>query len=110
MFRTCIIVLLLVGGLAVAGQTRKEQRNKDHRDYVPDETTALRIAEAVLAAKYGEEGGSSAHHPLLVDGSNKEYWVVQESGAEDRIPQKGGGPAVWINKHSGCLQVMEHMK
>jgi hypothetical protein len=23
---------------------------------------------------------------------------------------KGGGPAVWINKHTRCMKVMEHMK
>ena len=28
----------------------------------------------------------------------------------DGMPEIGGGPAVWINKHSGCVRVMEHMK
>ncbi len=97
-------LLLLVGALAAAGQTRKE-----HRDYVPDKKTAERIADAVLVGQYGEER-VNAQRPLLVDGSNKDYWVVQVSGGQDARPVKGGGPAVWINKHSGCLDVMEHMK
>ena len=34
--------------------------------------------------------------PLLVDGSNKQYWIVQVSGGQKALPTKGGGPAVWI--------------
>jgi hypothetical protein len=76
---------------------------------VPNEKTAERIAEAVLMAQFGEQE-VRAQLPLLVDGSNKQYWVVQVSGGKDAPLIKGGGPAVWIDKHSGCLKVMEHMK
>jgi NTF2 fold immunity protein len=96
--------ILLLSTIAFSSDSRKE-----HRDYVPDEETARRIAEAALVAQYGEEQ-IKAQSPLLVDGSNKQYWIVQVSGGQDALPTKGGGPAVWINKHSGCLQVMEHMK
>jgi NTF2 fold immunity protein len=83
--------------------------DKAHRDYVPDQQTAERIAEAVLIAHYGEER-VNAGRPLLADGSNRDYWIVQVSGAKTGIPSKGGGPAVWINKYSGCLRVMDYMK
>ncbi len=96
--------ILLLSAIAFSADSRKE-----HRDYVPDEKTARRIAEAVLVGQYGEEQ-IRAQSPLLVDGSNKQYWIVQVSGGQKTLPSKGGGPAVWIDKHSGCLQVMEHMK
>lgn len=97
-------VFLLIGSVGASGQTRKA-----HRDYVPDEKTAERIAEAVLDARYGKEI-VDAQLPLLVDGADKDYWIVEVSGPKDRLPAKGGGPAVWINKHSGCLDVMDRMK
>jgi hypothetical protein len=96
--------LLLLSTLALASDTSKE-----HRNYVPDAKTAERIAEAVLVARYGEER-IRAQSPLLVDGSNKDYWIVQVSGGRDATLVKGGGPAVWVNRHSGCLRVMDYMK
>ena len=79
------------------------------RNYVPDKKTAERIAEAVLMAQFGEDR-IRAEGPLLVDDSNKDYWIVQVSRAQNTPATKGGGEAVWINKRSGCLKVMEHMK
>jgi hypothetical protein len=96
--------LLVLSVFALAVEPRRE-----HRDYVPDKKTAERIAEAVLVAQYGEQQ-IRAQSPLLVDGSNKRYWIVEISGGPDAPPMKGGGPAVWIDKHSGCLTVMDHMK
>ena len=96
-----LVIVILLSFFAVAKESRRE-----HKDYVPDEKTAEHIADAVLVAQYGEER-VKAGRPLLVDGSNKEYWIVEVSEKELK---KGGGPAVWINKHSGCLKVMDHMK
>jgi len=45
--------------------------------------------------------------PLLADGSNRDFWILQ---VRTEPATKGGGPAVWINKHTGCMKVMEHMK
>jgi len=66
MFRIWATVLL-AGALATAGQTPKK-----HRDYVPGEKTAVRIAEAVLVAQYGEVR-VNAQLPLHADGSNEKY-------------------------------------
>jgi hypothetical protein len=94
-------IVLLLSTFVVAADTRKE-----HRDYVPDKKTAERIAQAVLEAQYGEEL-IAAKSLLLVDESNKDYWIVQVSDADpNEVPKKGGGPAVWINRYSGCLRVM----
>ena len=98
------VIVLLLSNLVLASDP-----HQGHRDYVPDKRTAERIAEAVLVGQYGEEQ-IRAQSPLLVDGFNKQYWIVQVSGGENAPTLKGGGPAVWIDKHSGCLKVMEHMK
>ena len=102
-FRFGVLVLFLAAAVVFAGET-----SKPHRDYVPDEKSALRIGEAVLLAQYGEEW-VAAQLPLRADGSNGDYWIVQGVGP-DPASQKGGGPAVCINKHTGCLQVMERLK
>jgi hypothetical protein len=78
-----------------------------HRDYVPDERTAIKIAEAVLIGQFGETK-VAAQRPLVVDKSNKDYWIVQLVGPGPS--SKGGGPAVWIDRNSGCLKVMDYMK
>ena len=83
--------------------------HSDHRDHVPDKKTPERIAEAVLAAQFGEERIKTPG-PLLVDESNKGFWIVQISGGKKAMPTPGGGPAVGINRHSGGTQVMAHMK
>jgi NTF2 fold immunity protein of polymorphic toxin system component len=100
---------MFAGILLLAASALSSDLPKNHRDYVPDEKTAQRIAEAILVGQYGEEWINS-QSPLLVDSSNKQYWIVQVSGGRSAPPAKGGGPAVWINRHSGCIQVIEHMK
>lgn len=87
---------------------------KAHRDYVPDETTARKIAEAVLVAQFGQARVDS-QQPFMVavTGEGGSYWLVQgtvrESGSSHL--QVGGGFGVWINKHSGCItNVVENMK
>ena len=103
MLRTCMIVLLSAAALVAAGQTPKK-----HRDYVPDEKTAVQIAEAVLVGQFGEER-VKAQLPLRGSNSYGDIWVVQ--GTQPGPPHTGGGMAVIINKHSGCIvNVMEHMK
>jgi len=104
LIRGTYVVAILLLMLPVAGETQKARR-----DYVPDQKTAERIAEAVLIGQYGEER-VSAERPLIVDGSNKEYWIVQGAPRENGMSGLGDGPAVWINKHTGCLKVLEHMK
>lgn len=101
MRRSSVIAMFLLATISLG-----ESSDMPHKDYVPDQKTAERIADAVLVAQYGEER-VNAGRPLLVDGSNKEYWIVE---VYERELKKGGGPAVWINTHSGCMQVMDYMK
>ncbi len=71
MFRTWATILPLAGALLAAGQT-----HKGHRDYVPDEKTAVQIAEAVLTAQFGEERVKE-HLPLRGSNSYGDVWIVQ---------------------------------
>jgi hypothetical protein len=103
MRRIWVIVLFLASALLALPQTAKK-----HRDYVPDEKTAVQIAQAVLIAQFGEER-VKAQLPLHGSNSYGDVWIVQ--GTEPGPPHKGGGMAVMINKHSGqIVNVMEHMK
>lgn len=103
MLRISFPVLLLAGMLVAVAQTPRK-----HRDYVPDEKTAVQIAEAVLIGQFGEER-VKAQLPLHGSNSYGDVWIVQ--GTEPGPPRKGGGMAVMINKHSGeIVNVMEHMK
>jgi hypothetical protein len=82
---------------------------REHRDYVRDQKTAARVAEAILMGQYGEER-VLAELPLVVDSANKDYWIVY-GNPNEKLPRFGGGMAIWISKHSGCIQgVVEHMK
>jgi NTF2 fold immunity protein len=103
MRRLCLVVLML------NTLTFGKDTHSDHRDYVPDKKTAERIAEAVLEAQFGEEQ-IKTQGSLLADESNKDFWIVQVSGGKNAMPTPGGGPAVWINRHSGCMKVMAYMK
>jgi hypothetical protein len=99
-----MIVVLLLTMVAFengSGQTRL------HRDYVADEKTAERIAEAVLISLYGRERVST-EKPLHVESAGKDLWLVQ--GVIRNPEATGGNFGVWINKHSGCLSIIEHMK
>jgi NTF2 fold immunity protein len=102
MIRASVTLLVMLTALA-AGQT-----SKNRLDLVPDEKTAVRIAEAVFIAQYGEER-INMHRPFSATTSGEDNWLVQLAGPG--IPSEtGGGPGLFINKHSGCLSLLPHMK
>jgi NTF2 fold immunity protein len=101
--RRAIGVLLFLTMVVFAEDSRKAGL----RAYVPDEKTAERIAEAVLVSQFGQER-VSAQLPLRAVSTSKDLWLVQGMVHEPHGP--GGNFGVWINKHSGCIKVMEHMK
>jgi len=98
--------LMVVLSLATCVAFAKEPP-KPHPDYVPDEKTAERIAEAVLVSQYGQER-VGAQLPLRAVSTSKDLWLVQGAIHEPHGP--GGNFGVWINKHTGCVSVIEHMK
>ena len=93
MNRTWLIPLLLVHSVGVLARDRA---------YVPDSKTALRIAEAVLDARFGEAAVAKMM-PLTVRGSEGDFWIVD--GWDRTVPGKGNGSAVWINRYSGALRI-----
>lgn len=88
----------------------KDSGKVSHPDYVPDEKTAERIAEAVLVAQFGQER-VNAQLPFHTSSMSKDQWLVQGAikDKEGRT-QVGGAFGVWVNKHNGCVSVIERMK
>ena len=106
----------LVGGvitltLLLATVVLAQRPPSTHADYVPDERTARRIAEAVLIGQYGEER-VKAQLPLLVASRGRTKWVVQGRVTDaEGNPRVGGGFGVLLNKNDGrVLEVVENMK
>lgn len=87
------VLLLLV---CSPGALAKDRAN------VPDSKTALRIAEAVLDARYGEAEVAKML-PLTVRRSDGDLWIVD--GWDRTVLSKGNGTAVWINRYSGALRI-----
>jgi NTF2 fold immunity protein len=79
-----------------------------HPDYVPDEKTALRIAEVVLIGQFGEERVGT-QRPLRAESRGKDMWLVSGTLPKDKL-EPGAAFGVWVNRHDGCVSVMEHMK
>ena len=69
------------------------------RNAVPDEETALNIAEAVLVSVYGEDVLSSKPFNVAFDESNQ-VWIIKGSLPEGT---NGGVPEIVIKKHDGTI-------
>lgn len=109
MRRVLGILIVVVCVVAIVGAA--DHSPQTHPDYVPDRRTAEQIAKAVLIGQFGEER-VKAQLPLSVtDANDKGYWAVggRLVDAQGQI-QVGGAFGVWINKHDGCVSVVEHSK
>jgi len=102
--RKLIGLIILVAVSATAQATAKSQLP---RDYVPNQEVAIRIAEAVLVGQFGQER-VNAQLPLQVRSTSKDLWLVE--GTIRNGLEIGGNFGVWVNKHSGCVKVIEHAK
>lgn len=71
---------------------------------MPDQKTAERIAQAILVSQCGEKRVSEIL-PLVADGSDKNYWM---GGGHNRKGEMrfGAGYEVWIDKRSGCVELV----
>ena len=88
----------------------KDSGTPPHPDYVPDAKTAERIAEAVLVAQFGQER-ANAQLPLHAASMSKDQWLAQGAVKDkEGRTQVGGNFGVWVNKHTGCVSVIERMK
>jgi hypothetical protein len=105
-----LLIRLLPLKMLVVLFVAKDQSIANDRDYVPDEKTAVSIAEAVLAGQYGQES-VNAQLPFYIVNMNKERWLIQgkNKDKEGRVQTKGAVD-VWIDKHTGCLSVIRESK
>jgi hypothetical protein len=102
-----IIILLLTVYLLIAAQ---KDSNASHPNYVPDSKTAVLIAEAVLIGQFGQER-VDAQRPYAAISMDKDFWLVQGLAMDENgIPKMGGTFGVIINKHEGCVKVIEKTK
>jgi hypothetical protein len=97
----------LIGTVLLFTAVNFAKDTRPHHDYVPDERTAVRIAEALLVSQFGQER-VNAQLPLQADSIDKDNWLVQ--GLPHGPKEQGGNFGVWVDKHSGCAYVMERMK
>jgi hypothetical protein len=96
--------------LTIVAFGKDSGKGTSHPDYVPDKKTAEHIAEAVLVAQFGQER-VNAQLPLDAASMSKEQWLVQGTVKDkEGRTQVGGGFGVWVNKHDGCVSVVERMK
>ncbi|MDR0766852.1 MAG: YbbC/YhhH family protein [Methanosarcinales archaeon] len=96
-----IIVILLVGNVFQFGWNNNS--NNLFTDAVPDEETALKIAEAVLVSAYGE---NVLLQPLNVRyNESKKAWVVTGTLPYGWV---GGVPVIVIRKSDGMIMQLSH--
>jgi hypothetical protein len=79
--------------------------------YVPDEATAVRIAEAVFIPIYGEKRlhAEQPFHAVL----KSDYWVVSGTLPKPRNPNEvivGGTMTAEINRLTGCIRSVYHSR
>src|SRR5688572_24716522 len=101
------VSVILIVSTAVAQEKRMTVKHSytPERGFVPDEATALTIAEAILLPIYGGSNiqAQKPLHAILMDG----VWHVRGT-----LPQntKGGTAVVEISKKSGEILRVSHGK
>ncbi|MDR2479716.1 MAG: hypothetical protein LBD48_10460 [Treponema sp.] len=76
--------------------------------FIPDEKTAMRVAEAVWLPIYGKEVlRDKPYEVTLIDGKT---WLVEGDTRPFFLPRGGGGPYIEIDKYSGAILKVTHFK
>jgi hypothetical protein len=104
----CVLLLGMFGFVSVSSRGQSDSPNNG---YVPDEATAVRIAEAVFIPIYGQKHVYSERpfHARL----QGEYWIVKGSLSKPRKPDEiivGGTMMAEINRTTGCIKAVYHLK
>jgi len=94
--------------LLASGFREKNSSFTPKNGFVPDEATAIAVAEAVLAPVYGklEIASERPFHAALVG----DKWVVTGSVPcnSPGLPCPGGAAEVWISKKTARILRMTH--
>lgn len=108
-FNKALLAIAVLG--AATFSTHAQERSAGSRDFVPDEATAVRIAEAVFIPIYGEKHMKSERpfHARL----EGDYWIV--SGSLPKPKNKnfivvGGTMMAEINRSTGEIREVYHLK
>lgn len=100
------VVMLVLGTSASLGQEGRSVKRPE--GFVPNESTAITIAEAVLAPIYGPE--LIAKERPFTATLNGDTWTVKGSlpkAGPDEIVM-GGVAIVKISKRNGCILLVGH--
>ena len=110
---TVFVALVIIYASAVVAQLSSESqkgRLRPEEGFVPDASTAIKIAEAVLTPVYGEKTVTNDRPytaKLVV-----EEWVVR--GSLPKVPGEtiivGGFSEVHINKKTGCIVLLRRTR
>ena len=113
MFATCCKVVLLsiaVVLLTASAQSKGQDIPRPAAGYVPDEATAIRVAEAVLIPIYGQRK-IEGERPLTAT-LKGDVWTIKGS-----LPKAGPGEIVMggvatvrLSKRTGCILSVGHGK
>jgi len=97
-------ILFFSYNLVYSQQGKKKDLNLIKEDYVPDSTTAIKIAEAIWLPIYGE--GIYTKKPFLVKLKDGKVWIVEGTLVE----RKGGVPYIEIQKKDCKILKVSHGK
>lgn len=106
--RTLICValsLVLLGSISMFAFGIENSSYPPKNGFVPDEATAIRIAEAILIPIYGEEEikNERPFHAVL----KNQVWIVEGSLPEGML---GGVAVVELSKKDGQIMKVNHGK
>lgn len=108
------IFIILFVTLSLSGFSQKKSSDTGFGNYVPDEKTAIAIAEAVWLPIFGERIYESK--PFVAKLHEGTFWVVKgtlnvpKAGADTIVIVKGGVPYIQIRKSDGRIQSVGHSK
>jgi len=98
------LILLLCLSACVAAQPDGQSRAKSRKNYVPDEQTAIKIAEAVLIPIYGSQK-VAAERPFHAH-LNGNIWTIEGTLHSDN----GGVAMVRMERSDGRILSVVHGK
>ena len=97
-----IYILLILGAVTIFTSNMLVSNTDLSIDYVPDEETAIEIAETILTKRYGEIilGQRPFKAELKKSDSQDSVWVVKGS-----LKEKKGGVAIIVIRKKDCKVV-----
>ena len=96
-------IILCLGIMAAGCSSDKTATYGPQDGIVPDSTTAVRVAEAVWLARFGNVIYQS--EPFTAHLVDEEVWVVRGTLPKGHL---GGVPEAEIRKQDGCVLMINH--